>query len=172
MNPSIDLEAAQAAFFASGGQIIVLEGFTYQPLPPRRRPKPKKKPAKVIEQKAPTDHASKVRARVNRIAELAKTMTCTEVANLLGESKGAMWGVAAREGFRFFSPPKPPRPVVEKPGPSLEDRELADKIIALRDEGRSRCGVTVELGIGNCRLVRLLALFDIDFPIRRDRGRR
>lgn len=26
MNPSIDLEAAKAAFFASGGQIIVLEG--------------------------------------------------------------------------------------------------------------------------------------------------
>ncbi|WP_444756608.1 hypothetical protein [Pseudomonas sp. A014] len=170
MNPSIDLEDAPAAFFASGGQLIVLDGFTYQPLPPRRHPKPRKKPAKAIAQKAPTDHASRVRARVERIAELAKTMTCTEVASLLGESKGAMWGVAAREGFKFSSRTKQPRPVKEKPGPTQEDRDMADKIIALRDAGMSRCGVTVELGIGNCRLVRLLALFEIDFPLQRNRG--
>lgn len=38
MTPSIDLEAAQAAFFASGGQLVELEGFTYRPLPERKHP--------------------------------------------------------------------------------------------------------------------------------------
>lgn len=92
-------------------------------------------------------------------------MTCGEVAKLLGETKTALWGVAARGGFRFFSPPKAARPVRAKGDPSQEDRDLADKIIALRDAGKSRCRTTVELGIGNCRLVRILEVFDIDFPV-------
>ncbi|WP_249121918.1 hypothetical protein [Pseudomonas juntendi] len=47
---------------------------------------------------------------------------------------------------------------------------MADKIIALRDAGMSRWGVTLELGIGNCRFARILAAFDIDFPLQRNRG--
>lgn len=169
MNPSIDLEAAKAAFFASGGQLVVLEGFTYRPLPQRKHPEPKRKPAKAPALKPNSDHASRVRARIDRIKELAETMTCAEAAKFLGETKGALWSVAAREGFRFFSPPKPAKPEKIMAGPSQDDRNLADQIIALRDAGKSRCGVTVELGIGNCRLVRLLALFDIDFPLQRNR---
>lgn len=169
MNPSIDLEAAKAAFFASGGQLVVLEGFTYRPLPQRRHPKPKKKPARAPVQKAPSDHASRVRARIDRITELAKTMTCAEAAKFLGETKGALWAVASREGFRFFSPAKPARPAKTNPGPSQEDRDMAIKIIALRDAGKSRCRVTVELGIGNCRLVRILETFGIEFPLQRHR---
>ncbi|MNH37648.1 hypothetical protein D3C79_985740 [compost metagenome] len=97
-------------------------------------------------------------------------MTCGEVAELLGETKTALWGVAARGGFRFFSPPKPTRPEKVKAEPSKEDRDLADKIIALRDTGKSRWGVTLELGIGNCKFARILAEFDIDFPLQRNRG--
>lgn len=33
------LEAAKAAFFASGGQAVELAGFTYKPLPFRRPPR-------------------------------------------------------------------------------------------------------------------------------------
>lgn len=169
MENSIDLEAAKAAFFASGGQLVVLEGFTYRPLPQRRHPKPKKKPTRAPVQKAPSDRASRVRARIDRISDLAKTMTCAEAAKFLGETKGALWAVAAREGFRFFSPSKPARPAKANPGSSQEDRDMADRIIALRDAGKSRCGVTVELGIGNCRLLRILAAFDIEFPLQRHR---
>ncbi|HEK1684066.1 TPA: hypothetical protein SMR42_000371 [Pseudomonas putida] len=169
MNQSIDLEAAQAAFFASGGQIIVLEGFQYVPFRQRHHPEPKPKRAKPIKQDPGGERKSRARARTAQIEELAKTMTCGEVAKLLGETKTALWGVAARGGFRFFSPQKQPRPEKVTAEPSQQDRDLADKIIALRDAGRSRCRVTVELGIGNCRLVRLLALFDIDFPLQRNR---
>jgi hypothetical protein len=111
MNPSIDLEAAKAAFFASGGQLVVLEGFTYRPLPERKHPKPKHKRAKPTDHKAVSQHKSRARARAEKVAELAKTMTCGEVAKLLGETKSALWGVAAREGFKFASPPRQPKPV-------------------------------------------------------------
>lgn len=111
MNQSIDLEAAIAAFFASGGQLVVLEGFTYRPLPQRRHPEPKPKRAKPASPNTEHPQQSRAKARAAQISELAKTMSCGEVAKLLGVSKSALWGVAAREGFRFFKPPKKPKPV-------------------------------------------------------------
>lgn len=170
MNPLIDLEAAKAAFFASGGQLVVLEGFTYRPLPQRKHPEPKPKRLKPASPAKEHPQQTRAKARAAQVSELAKTMTCGEVAELLGETKTALWGVAARGGFRFFSPPKPTRPEKVKAEPSQEDRDLADKIIALRDSGMSRWGVTLELGIGNCRFARILAAFDIDFPLQRNRG--
>ena len=170
MNQSIDLEAAKAAFFSSGGRIIVLEGFQYVPFRQRHHPEPKPKRVKPVKQERGGERKSRAKARTAQVEELAKTMTCGEVAKLLGETKTALWGVAARGGFRFFSPPKPARPAKAKAEPSQEDRDLADKIIALRDSGMSRWGVTLELGIGNCRFARILATFDIDFPLQRNRG--
>ena len=170
MNPSIDLEAAKAAFFASGGQIIVLEGFQYVPFRQRHHPEPKPKRVKPVRPAKEHPQQTRAKARTAQVAELAKTMTCGEVAELLGETKTALWGVAARGGFKFFSPPKPPEPVKMKAEPSQEDRDMAAKIIALRDSGMSRWGVTLELGIGNCRFARILAEFDIDFPLQRNRG--
>ncbi|WP_252088778.1 hypothetical protein [Pseudomonas sp. MWU13-3659] len=170
MNPSIDLEAAKAAFFASGGQLVVLDSFTYQPLPQRKHPEPKPKRAKPAKQEPGGERKSRAKARTDQIEELAKTMTCAEVAKLLGETKTALWGVAARGGFRFFSPPKSARPAKVKAEQSQEDRDLADRILALRDAGKSRCRATIELGIGNCRLVRIIDEFGIDFPIQRRQG--
>lgn len=170
MNPSIDLEAAQAAFLSSGGRIIVLDGYQYVPLPQRKHPEPKPKRAKPVKQERGGERKSRARARTAQVEELAKTMTCGEVAKLLGETKTALWGVAARGGFRFFSPPKPTRPEKVEAEPSQEDRDLAEKIIALRDSGMSRWGATLDLGIGNCRFARILDAFDINFPLQRNRG--
>lgn len=153
MNPSIDLEAAKAAFFASGGQLIVLEGFQYVPFRQRHHPEPKPKRAKPVKQEPGGERKRNAKARTAQIAELAKTMTCGEVAKLLGETKTALWGVAARGGFRFSRPS------------NQDDRDLAEKIIALRDAGKSRCGAAVDLGIGKCRLLRIIEAFDIDFPV-------
>ncbi|MFK0092932.1 hypothetical protein [Pseudomonas sp. NPDC090592] len=170
MNPSIDLEAAKAAFLASGGQIVVLEGFQYVPFRQRHHPEPKPKRVKPASPAKEHPQQTRAKARTAQVSELAKTMTCGEVAELLGETKTALWGVAARGGFKFFSPPKPPEPVKMKAEPSQEDRDMAAKIIALRDSGMSRWGVTLELGIGNCRFARILAAFDINFPLQRNRG--
>ncbi|MGE8169077.1 hypothetical protein ACQKO7_12835 [Pseudomonas putida] len=170
MNPSIDLEAAKAAFFSSGGRIIVLEGFQYVPFRQRHHPEPKPKRVKSVKQERGGERKSRAKARTAQVEELAKAMTCGEVAKLLGETKTALWGVAARGGFRFFSPPKSGRSAKVKAEPSQEDCDLADKIIALRDIGKSRWSVTLELGIGNCRFTRILAEFDIDFPLQRNRG--
>ncbi|WP_409287495.1 hypothetical protein [Pseudomonas guariconensis] len=170
MNQSIDLEAAKAAFFASGGQLVVLEGFTYRPLPQRKHPEPKPKRAKPASPKSEHPQQSRAKARAAQISELAKTMSCGEVAKLLGVTKSALWGVAAREGFKFFKSPRQEKPVRDTTVQDAADRVLADRIIALRDAGMSRCRVTSELGIGNRKLERILATFDINFPLKIQRG--
>ncbi len=63
MNPSIDLEAAKAAFFASGGQIIVLEGFQYVPFRQRHHPEPKPKRVKPVKQERGGERKSRAKAR-------------------------------------------------------------------------------------------------------------
>ncbi|WHL27804.1 hypothetical protein QJS63_26495 [Pseudomonas juntendi] len=115
MNPSIDLEAAKAAFFSSGGRIIVLEGFQYVPFRQRHHPEPKPKRVKPVKQERGGERKSRAKARTAQVEELAKTMTCGEVAKLLGETKTALWGVAARGGFRFFSPRSRPHRRRQKP---------------------------------------------------------
>lgn len=170
MNQSIDLEAAKAAFFASGGQLVVLEGFTYRPLPERKHPKSKPKRAKPPAQSKEHPQQSRARARTAQVAELAKTMTCGEAAKLLGETKTALWGVAARGGFRFFNPPKAEKPAKDTSEQEKAERALADQIIALRDAGMSRCAATARLGIGNRKLERILSAFAIDFPLKRNGG--
>ena len=170
MNQSIDLEAAKAAFFASGGQLVVLEGFTYRPLPQRKHPEPKPKRLKPASPAKEHPQQTRAKARAAQVSELAKTMTCGEVAKLLGETKGALWGVAAREGFRFCKPPRQVQPVRAAAAQEAADRDLAERIIALRDEGMSRCRATAVLGIGNRKLERILAAFEISFPLQRYRG--
>ena len=82
MNPSIDLEAAKAAFFASGGQLVVLEGFEYVPFRQRKHPEPKPKRPKPVKQERGGERKSRAKARTAQVEELAKTMTCGEVAKL------------------------------------------------------------------------------------------
>ncbi|NES08954.1 hypothetical protein G3O07_03190 [Pseudomonas laurentiana] len=52
------LEAAKAAFFASGGRAVKLAGFTYKPLPFRRHPEPAQKIPKGV-QHAPGNSVQK-----------------------------------------------------------------------------------------------------------------
>ncbi|MCX5511294.1 hypothetical protein [Pseudomonas sp. BJa3] len=104
MNQSIDLEAAKAAFFSSGGRIIVLEGFQYVPFRQRHHPEPKPKRAKPVKQEPGGERKHRAQARAAQIAELAKTMTCGEVAKLLGETKTALWGGSGAGRIQVLQP--------------------------------------------------------------------
>ncbi|ANY87700.1 hypothetical protein [Pseudomonas putida] len=107
MNQSIDLEAAKAAFFASGGQLIVLEGFTYRPLPQRKHPEPKPKRAKPGSSKSEHPQQSRAKARAAQIAELAKTMSCGEVAKLLGGDQERVVGRCGTGRFQVLQTATP-----------------------------------------------------------------
>ncbi|MNE29638.1 hypothetical protein D3C80_1231280 [compost metagenome] len=153
------LEAAKAAFFASGGQAVELAGFTYKPLPFRRHPEPTQKIPKGVQQGA-RQQRSKERAAL--IAGMAKTMTCREVSQALGISQNTLWTMSQREEFTFVPGCQGKRKTPYTN--AAADATLAERITALRDIGLTRHQVEKKIGIGNGTLVRILKAFEIDFP--------
>uniref|UniRef100_UPI00066C1FB5 hypothetical protein n=1 Tax=Pseudomonas putida TaxID=303 RepID=UPI00066C1FB5 len=126
MNQSIDLEAAKAAFFASGGQLVVLEGFTYRPFPPRKHPDPKPRGKVKTEQSAQGTKKERAQARADEVAEMAKTMTCREAAEILQVAPDMLWSMAKRYGFSFV--PASKGRVVVKEYDDEKDAKLAERI--------------------------------------------
>lgn len=167
MNQSIDLEAAKAAFFASGGQLVVLEGFTYRPLPARKHPEPAPKKRRGP---PPVQHGTrqeKARARADMVAKMAETMTCREAAQELKVSQSSLWDMAKRYGFEFA--PGNRGKHTETPDMEARDAKLAERIQALRDAGLSRNSTSMKLEIGHSTMSRIIKKFSIDFPLKKRR---
>jgi len=162
MNPSIDLEAAQAAFFASGGQIMVLDGYQYVPLPQRKHPEPRPKAKVKLDQPAEGTRKEKAQARADQVVEMAKTMTCREAAEALKVSPEMLWSMAKRHGFSFVQAAK--GRVVVKEYDDEKDAKLAERIKAMRDIGVSRNQATIHLQIGHTTMSRIIKKFGIEFP--------
>ncbi|MFB6402850.1 hypothetical protein [Pseudomonas putida] len=171
MNPSIDLEAAQAAFFASGGQLVVLEGFNYRPLPPRKGPEAQ--PAPVAAKKAaPSTRKEKMKARADQVAEMAKTMTCQQVHEATGISKQALFR-ASREGNFVFrraerkksaNSKRDAQRQIQRNLKRIEELKVVQKICALRDTGLHRAQVAEQLDLNYGTLVNIIERNGIDFP--------
>lgn len=162
MNPSIDLEAAKAAFFASGGQLVVLEGFTYRPLPQRKHPDPKPRKKVKIEQSAQGAKKERAQARADEVAEMAKTMTCREAAEILKVAPDMLWSMAKRYGFSFV--PAAKGRVIVKEYDEEKDAKVAERIKAMRDIGVSRNQAILHLQIGHTTMNRIIKKFGIEFP--------
>lgn len=165
MNPSIDLEAAKAAFFSSGGRIIVLEGFQYVPFRQRHHPEPKQKEKREVPKRLANQESAQSRA--DMIAEMAKTMTCSEAAKKLEVSQDSLYSMAKRYGFSFVMAPRF-RPTESKYDEEA-DAKLAERITALRDVGVSKNQAIKHLAIGHSTMSRIVKKFGIDFPLQRQR---
>lgn len=174
MNQSIDLEAAKAAFFAAGGQLAVLEGFTYRPLPPRKGPEPQststaKAPAKKV---APSPRKEKMKARADQVAEMAKTMTCQQVHEATGISKQALFR-ASREGNFVFrraerkksaNSKRDAQRQIQRNLKRIEELKVVQQICGLRDTGLHRAQVAEQLGLNYGTLVNIIERNEINFP--------
>lgn len=174
MNPSIDLEAAKAAFFASGGQLVVLEGFTYRPLPPRKGPEVQPESATKVPSKkaAPSPRKEKMKARADQVAEMAKTMTCQQVHEATGISKQALFR-ASREGNFVFRRAERKKSANSKRDAQrqirrnlkrIEELKVVQQICALRDTGLHRAQVAEQLDLNYGTLVKIIERNDINFP--------
>lgn len=161
MNPSIDLEAAQAAFFASGGQIIVLEGFQYVPHRPHRD-------IEKVQAVTPKPECPKKKRRLEQLSYLrglAKTMTYSQARAHTGMSQSALYQASRDGGFSFQVEPRSERaPTTRTYTDPAVDRALAQQIAALRDEGLNRSQAKARLGISDRKFCRLIHLFSVDYP--------
>ena len=169
MNPSIDLEAAKAAFFASGGQLVVLEGFTYQPLPQRKHPDPAPKRRRGPQPVQDGTRQERARARAEMVSEMAKTMTCREAAQELRVSQSSLWDMAKRFGFAFVSGNRGKH----TPNANAEERDavLAERIRELLASGSSRNSAAQKLEIGHTTVNRIASKYGIEIPNQKRRAK-
>lgn len=161
MNQSIDLEAAQAAFLASGGSIIVLDGFQYVP----HRPHRDIEQVRAVQPKPLGMKAQKRQEQLAELRKLAKTMTYAEAMEHTGLAQTTLYR-AAMEG-RFCFRPDPKRGRGEKSRVYADpeaDKALARKIAELRDAGLNRTQAKAKLNISDRKFCRVIHLFSVDYP--------
>lgn len=156
------LEAAKAAFFASGGSIAVIAGCTFSLPPLRSHPQPPiNRSLPVKPEQKPKSASSALVQRNDRIAELAETMTCNEAAEAMGISSKSIRDIACRLGIKFV-----PAPTGRAPRPKSEFTAIAERVEAMSKIGVSRTMAAKHLGISHQSLSRIVDEFGIDFPSR------
>ncbi|MCF3156594.1 hypothetical protein NNX13_28075 [Pseudomonas sp. Eb3] len=161
MNPSIDLEAAKAAFLASGGSIIVLDGYQYVP----HRPHRDLEVVKAATAQRGESAMTKREKMIEEVRVLAKTMCCAEVMAHTGLSQSTLQRAAAEGGFQFR--PNPNRGkgnLGKKLGDPVKDKALAEKIIEARDAGVTMAEAIRRLGISYKLIHRIMNDFGISYP--------
>ncbi|WP_236248343.1 hypothetical protein [Pseudomonas mosselii] len=161
MNPSIDLEAAKAAFFASGGQLAVFEGSQYVP----RRPHRDIEPLRASQEKPSPTKAMRRKHQLEDLRELAKTMTYAQAMERTGLAQSTLYRAATEGEFAFQ--PDPRRGHGEKNRAYADpaaDKALAAQIAELRDAGLNRHETKTRLGISDRKFCRVIHLFGVDYP--------
>lgn len=161
MNHSIDLEAAKAAFLASGGSIIVLDGYQYVP----HRPHRDIEQVRALQPKPLGMKAQKRQQQLAELSELAKTMTYAQAMERTGLAQTTLYRAAQDGGFAFQ--PDQRRFHGEKNrayADPAEDKALAAKIAELRDAGLNRHEAKTKLGISDRKFCRVIHLFGVDYP--------
>jgi hypothetical protein len=161
MNQSIDLEAAKAAFLASGGSIIVLDGFQYAP----HRPHRDIEQVRAVQPKPLGMKAQKRQEQLAELRKLAKTMTYAEAMAHTGLAQTTLYRAAMEGCFCFRPDPKRGRGEKNRVYADPEaDKALAGQIVELRDAGLNRTQAKAKLGISDRKFCRVIHLFGVDYP--------
>jgi len=161
VNPSIDLEAAKADFLASGGSIIVLDGFQYVP----HRPHRDIEHVRAVQPKPLGAKAQKRQEQLAELRKLAKTMTYAEAMEHTGLAQTTLYRAAMEGCFVFRPDPKRGRGEKNRAYADPEaDKALAAKIVELRDAGFNRTQAKSKLEISDRKFCRVIHLFGVDYP--------
>jgi len=168
MNQSIDLEAAKAAFLASGGSIIVLDGFQYVPHRPHRD-------LEVIQAAPAKKEDPRLIRKLSQITEirrLAKTMTAQQVHEATGYSKQALFRVAREGNFVFrraerkdaSNNKREVQRQIQRNQKRIEELKLVERICAMRDVGLNRAQVAKAIEVSYATLTAIIDRNNVDFP--------
>ncbi|WP_280042042.1 hypothetical protein [Pseudomonas sp. Hg5Tf] len=169
-----ELEAAKAAFFASGGQVIELVSFQYKPRPLRSEPERETTAAKkdrLQREKVGTDARQ---SEINRVRELARTMTYDQAATETGISKSTLFRMSREGGFLFRRSKRETMEIHTRELERMRERaerqereaKLCERIVALRDIGLSRNEVARQVDLSYGGLILVIERNKIDFPVR------
>lgn len=169
------LEAAKAAFFASGGRVIELVSFQYKPLPPRHETEKKQSPeafAAQLDKEQEQEESRK--ALLDRVRLLARTMTYDEAVTETGMSRSTLFRISREGGFLFRRSQRERMEAHTREQQRMQERaerqereaKLCERITAMRDVGLSRNEVARQLDLSYGGLGLVIDRNNIDFPKR------
>ena len=166
------LEAAKAAFFASGGQSILLDSPRYEPPPLRKDVVPAK--AQQVKRRRISDKsidiAAKRREHVEKIRQVAKTMCYREAIAATGLSHSALYRASVEGDFKFQPDPNFVRFGGVNDSNSERDGNLCERLAAFRDAGITRRQACKQMSISACVLYRLIRQYDFVYPVKIHEG--
>ncbi|WP_249584356.1 hypothetical protein [Pseudomonas viridiflava] len=173
------LEAEVAKFLKRGGVIGTLQGFAYKPRPygrmgPAVAPAPHRRTRAAIQAAASKPTPAQARAdaeavQLERVRDLAKTMTLSAAGRESGLSKHMLKRYSAEGGFEFqrYQPPLGVNNAKTDRIDPIADAMNVLRIKEARDRGLSRNAAKNLIGISNTLMERLIADFNIDYPVAR-----
>ncbi|MCF5709569.1 hypothetical protein GIV19_20120 [Pseudomonas syringae] len=176
---SAALEAEVAEFLKRGGVIGTLQGFAYKPRPygrmgPAVAPAPHRRTRAAIQAAAPKptpaqDRAAAEAIQLEQVRELAKTMTLSAAGRESGLSKHMLKRYSAEGGFEFqrYQPPLGVNNAKTDRIDPIADAMNVLRIKEARDRGLSRNAAKNLIGISSTLMERLIADFNIDYPVAR-----
>lgn len=171
---SQEYAAATEQFLARGGQIQVLEGYV-RTAPPDAKPygrlsapEPKDAATPKTKRKALNEGVRVSQMVKDRVQQLAPTMTLAEAIKETGLSKHVLKRIADAGRFEFKQ---------WDPATNLQEKRIdpvadALNVVRIKDarlRGLTQKSAARELGISNTLMKRLVADYQIDYPVRHKR---
>jgi predicted DNA-binding transcriptional regulator AlpA len=160
------LEAAKAAFFASGRQLVLLDPPRFEPRPIRKdvvSTKPQRVKRRRIAEKS-IDIAAQRREHVEKIRQVAMTMCYREAIEATGLSHSALYRASVEGDFKFQLDPNFGRFGGVKDRNPERDGKLCERLAAFRDAGLTRRQACKQMGISACVLYRLMEQYGFVYP--------
>ncbi len=175
---SAELSRAVDDFLQRGGVIGTLQGFSHKPKPYGRqlnasKPAPHRRTRQAIQNAVakppPSDRETMLAQQLEQARELAKTMTMTDAGRASGLSKHMLKRFASEGGFTFQRYQPPPGVNYAKADriDPIADAMNVLRIKEARDRGLSRKAARDLIGISNTLMHRLIADYQIDYPLKR-----
>ena len=164
LQPRADLIAAQvAAFLSSGGTIHQAPASVYVDRP-IVRPAPRDEAVDAKYQSARQVSAEK-QLFVDRVREMAKTMTQRDIAEATGTSRKILFAMGQKYGFEFrFGRESQPRPAGSYINRD-QDAARVERIKAFKEVGLTRSQAIRKLEINHKLFNRLLTEYAIEYPL-------
>ncbi|MGY2441375.1 hypothetical protein [Pseudomonas sp. SDO52101_S400] len=177
-----ELALLQADWLEKGGTIEVLAGPSFQPLPKRHEPPPRKKVAQpqqkpaepwfdkfarreIEREERAKARAAEKQAEIDRIREIAAKSTMAEAVERTGMNRGTLFRIAKKGGFNFIPVSSADYKNFRSRTPDdAKDAKDAERILAFKELGLTRNQAREKVGSTYRNFIRLLDKFNIDYP--------
>jgi hypothetical protein len=163
---SEEINAQTLRFLESGGEIFIAPQVVI-------KPKDLASEIPVINTEQPAESsrflalrkvAKEKEAFVDKVREMAKTMTQRDITQALGITRKRLFSLGEKHGFTFKSGREQMISAQKERTDRSQDAVRIERILAFKEIGLTRTQAAKQMVISNTQLLRLLTDYKIDYP--------